>query len=103
MMPKHHRDALILAVTRAVRMFAYGAISVILALHLARIGFDPRAIGVLFTLTLFGDALVSLYLTTIADRVGRRRILVAGALLMVMAGVVFSSTTLWAALVLAAV
>ena len=46
----------------------------------------------LLTLTLVGDTLVSLYLTTRADRIGRNRALVAGALLMAAAGIAFSST-----------
>jgi len=49
--------------------------------------------ALLLTLTLLGDAGISLWLTTHADRVGRRRVLVAGALLMVVAGVGFASTT----------
>jgi MFS family permease len=97
------RNVVLLAITRVTRMFAYGALSVILALHLARIGFDERAIGVLFTLTLAGDAVISLLLTTVADRVGRRRVLIAGALLMLFAGVVFASTTAWPLLVIAAI
>jgi MFS family permease len=97
------RDVILLAITRITRMFAYGALSVILALHLAEIGFDERAIGLLFTLTLAGDALISLVLTTVADRAGRRRVLVAGAVLMMFAGAVFASTTAWPLLVIAAI
>jgi MFS family permease len=98
-----HRDSVLLAVTRATRMFAYGALSVFLALYLSALGFDDRAVGIVFTLTLAGDALVSLVLTTSADRVGRRRTLVAGALLMVFAGVAFAWTRTWTLLVVAAI
>ncbi|HEX7069454.1 MAG TPA: MFS transporter, partial [Rhodothermales bacterium] len=38
------------------------------------------------------DTLVSLYLTTRADRVGRRRMLIAGSVLMVAAGLTFALT-----------
>jgi MFS family permease len=44
------------------------------------------------TLTLFGDTIVSLILTTQADRIGRRRMLVAGAILMAAAGLAFACT-----------
>jgi MFS family permease len=44
------------------------------------------------SLTLVGDTLLSLWLTTSADRLGRRRVLVAGALLMAGAGVAFALT-----------
>ena len=42
------------------------------------------------TLTLVGDVLLSLFLTLVADRVGRRRILFVGAVLMVLSGAVFA-------------
>src|SRR5262249_1323674 len=52
--------------------------------------------GILLTLTLVGDTIVSLFLTTRADRIGRRRALLIGAALMVAAGMVFASThQLW--------
>jgi MFS family permease len=46
----------------------------------------------LFTLTLVGDAGISLWLTTSADRFGRKRTLLVGALLMAGAGIVFLLT-----------
>jgi len=45
------------------------------------LGLSPVRIGLLLSLTLAGDALVSLWLSTVADRFGRRRVLVIGALL----------------------
>ena len=96
------RDARIIFATRALRMFAYGLVSVVLVLYLADLGFSGQVIGVLLTLTLLGDAGISLWLTTHADSVGRRRILVFGALLMFLAGLGFASTSWLPALVLAA-
>ena len=78
--------------TRIVRLFAYGFLSVVLALYLAETGLTESQIGLLFTLTLAGDAAISLWLTTSADRFGRRRTLMAGALLMVVAGIAFVIT-----------
>jgi MFS family permease len=86
------RDIPILFTTRIVRLFAYGFLSVILAFYLIEVGLDERAVGLLFTFTLVGDAGISLWLTTSADRIGRRRMLIIGALLMVMAGIVFLFT-----------
>src|SRR2546428_6912157 len=57
--------------------------------------------GVLLTLTLVGDTVVSLYLTTHADRIGRRRMLIVGAILMAAAGLAFASTRNFAVLVVA--
>jgi MFS family permease len=73
-------------------MFGYGFLAVVLVLYLAAIGLDPIAIGVVLTLTLIGDTVISLWLTTNADRLGRRRVLVAGSILMVVAGIAFALT-----------
>ena len=86
------RDPILLFSTRILRLFAYGSLSVILALYLAETGLTERTIGLLFSLTLAGDAGISLWLTTSADRIGRKRMLLLGALLMILAGVVFLLT-----------
>lgn len=96
------RDGRLLFVTRVFRMFAYGFLAVVLVLYLAGLGLDPLAIGSILTLTLVGDAVVSLWLTTNADRIGRRRVLEVGALLMFGAGVLFAATSWLPLLVLAA-
>jgi MFS family permease len=83
-------------------MFGYGSLAVILVLFLAAAGFDGGAIGLLLSLTLVGDTFVSLWLTTHADRIGRRRTLVVGALLMAAAGAIFASGSGFLILVLAA-
>lgn len=42
------------------------------------------------TLTLLGDVFLGIFLTMVADRVGRRKILLAGSALMIISGLVFS-------------
>ena len=96
------RDARLLFAARAVRMFGYGSLAVILVLFLSAAGFDGGSIGLLLSLTLVGDTVVSLWLTTHADSIGRRRTLVVGALLMAAAGVVFASGTGFLVLLIAA-
>jgi len=87
------RDGRSLFALRTARMFAYGFLAVVLVLYLDAVGLDPLAIGIVLTLTLLGDTLISLWLTTNADRFGRRHVLVAGAILMVLAGIVFAFTS----------
>ncbi len=72
------RDGRLLFATRIARLFAYGFLSVVLVLYLVEIGFGALEVGALLTLTLVGDAAISLWLTTHADRIGRRRVLLAG-------------------------
>ncbi len=96
-------DGLVLFSTRIVRLFAYGFLSVVLALYLAQIGLSETLIGAIFTLTLVGDAGVSLWITSTADRIGRQRMLLVGALLMLFAGIVFVLTDNIVLLALAAI
>ena len=63
-------DIRILFTTRIIRLFCYGFLSVVLALYLVQVGLTEQQIGLLFTLTLAGDAGISLWLTTSADRFG---------------------------------
>jgi MFS family permease len=96
-------DGYILFGTRVIRMFAYGFLSVVLVLYLAQLGLSEGLIGLLLSLTLVGDAAISLWMTTTADRIGRRRILIAGAGLMLLAGVLFAVTDRVALLLIAAI
>lgn len=98
-----NKDIPLLFTTRVIRMFGYGFLSVVLALYLAQRGISEGEIGLLFTLTLAGDAGITLWLTTTADRLGRRRMLIIGAGLMIMAGVIFSLTGNYILLVVTAI
>ena len=88
----HQTDIALLFSTRMIRLFCYGFLSVILVLYLAETGLTEKQIGLLFTFTLAGDAGISLWLTTRADRFGRKRTLLIGALLMFGAGIIFILT-----------
>lgn len=96
------KDGWLLFATRCSRMFAYGLLSVILVLYLVEVGLKEWEVGLLLTLTLFGDTAISLWLTTTADRLGRRRTLMVGALLMALAGIAFLATGNFFLLVIAA-
>jgi len=74
---------------------------VVLVFYLTGLGLSEAQTGLLFTLTLVGDTLVSLLLTTSADRFGRRRTLVVGSLLMAGAGIAFACTSNFLFLVIA--
>ena len=65
------RDAWLLFATRSARLFAYGSLSVILVFYQVSLGLTEAQVGLVLTLTLVGDVVVSLFLTTRADRIGR--------------------------------
>jgi MFS family permease len=85
-------DGRVLFLTRFIRLFSYGMLAVVLVFYLTNLGLSESRTGLLLTLTLFGDTVVSLILTTQADRIGRRRMLIAGAVLMTAAGLAFACT-----------
>ncbi len=97
-----NRDGYLLFGARMARMFGYGFLAVVLALYLAALGLDEVRIGLLLTLTLVGDTAISLWMSTQADRYGRRRMLVLGALLVVGAGLAFIATRDFTILLVAA-
>jgi predicted MFS family arabinose efflux permease len=96
------RDVILIFAARIVRLTAYGLLSVVLVLYLAALGLTEARIGLLLTLSLVGDAAVSLWMSTTADRSGRRRTLGVGALLVILAGGVFLVTQDYLLLALAA-
>ena len=100
--PFYSADVRLLFVTRAMRLFAYGFLALILWLYLAELGLTAPRIGLLLTMTLLGDVVVSLPITATADRVGRKWMLIVGAVLMAAAGAVFLSTDDFLLLIVAA-
>jgi MFS family permease len=83
-------DGWLLFATCGVRSFAYGFLSVILGLYLDAVGLSPAAIGWIFTAALAGGAVMTIVITAVADRFGRRALLIVGAVLMALAGSVFA-------------
>ena len=69
------RDGRLLLAAKMVRMFAYGFLSVILAIYLKLIGFDDFLIGLILTTTLLNSVIFTLVESFYADKVGRRKFL----------------------------
>ncbi len=96
------RDGYLLFATRSLRLFGYGLVAVVLMLYLTDLGFSELQAGSLLTFTLLGDTLISLWITTKADRVGRKNMLILGSALMLLAGLVFVLTDNYFLLLIAA-
>lgn len=97
------KDVYLIILARYLRLFAYGAVALILALYFEGLGFSDARIGLFMTLTLLGDVIISLLLTLVADSLGRRRTLCLGAIAMAISGAVFALTSNYIALLLAAI
>lgn len=96
-------DIKLLCLSRFIRLFAYGATTLILALFLSSLGISDTRIGLSMTLTLLGDVVISFFLTLVADAVGRRSMLMLGASMMAGSGIVFGLTGNYWGLVAASV
>jgi MFS family permease len=83
-------DTKLLCIQRFVRLFAYGASTLILVAYLSAVGISETRIGLFMTLTLVGDVCISFLLTLFADALGRKAILALGAALMTVAGAMFA-------------
>lgn len=100
---KSSRDVKFLCAQRFFRLFAYGATFLILVHFLTSLGLSDKLAGLFMTLTMLGDALISFVLVLITDKIGRRKILALGAILMTTSGVVFAASSTYWVLVLASV
>ena len=85
------RDILLLFLAKIIRMFSYGALAVVFIQTLIHKGLNKDNIGFLQALIAFGDIVISLYLTTKADKLGRQKTLTVGALLKVITGIFYAT------------
>ncbi|HVN88233.1 MAG TPA: MFS transporter [Candidatus Binataceae bacterium] len=86
-------NAKLLLITRTLRGFADGAVSVILPSYLIALGFSSLAIGAIVFGTLFGSALLTLWVGLARHRFGPRLILIAASTLMFLTGLGFFSVS----------
>lgn len=96
-----NRDGKLILASRAIRGFAYGFISVTLAIYLKIIGLQVIEIGILITVALIGSASVTFLVSIYADVFGRKRMLIILGLLMATSGIVFALSTNYAVLLVA--
>jgi MFS family permease len=84
-LPALDRNGWLVVAGKAVRSFAFGLSAVALGLYLHELALEPEAIGAVLSAALVGTTLLTLLVALRGDRIGRRRLLVAGALLMMLA------------------
>ena len=96
------KDGKLLLVARVLRTFAYGFLSVILAIYLKLIGFNDLYIGLILSATLINSVVFTLIASFYADRLGRRKVLIVYSALMSISGLVFFATSNYIALIISA-
>ncbi len=83
-------DLVLLFASRGVRLLGFGALPVVLTSYLKARGLPDAGIGLLLSLALMGDAALSLFVSSIADAYGRKRVLMLSTVLIALAGVGFA-------------
>ena len=86
------RDARLIILARGLRAFGQGTVSVLLAIYLDLLGFSLIQIGLFISAGLAGAAFCSFLIVFLGDALGRRRLLVAFALLPATAALVLTAT-----------
>jgi MFS family permease len=86
-------DLRVLIGCKSLRLFGDGMLGVIFVLFLEACKFDEEKMGTLLSLTLIGNSVSSLLVTTYADRVGRKRMLLFCSMNAVATGAIFSVTS----------
>jgi len=96
------KDGKLVLAARVTRTFAYGFLSIVLAIYLKLIGFNDIVIGLVLAFTLVNSVIFTLIASFYADRLGRRNMLVIYAALMSISGAIFLATEDYLALIAAA-
>jgi MFS family permease len=97
------RDGKLILAARIMRTFAYGFLSIILAIYLKLIGFNDMTIGIVLTAALFNSVIFTLIASFYSDKIiGRRKTLIIYSVLMSISGIIFLLTENYAALIIAA-
>ena len=96
------RNGKLVFLSRTVRAFGYGFLSITLGIYLNLLGFSEVAIGFLLMAALANSIFFNLLASLYADRWGRRKTLAAFASLMALSGITFYLTDNYLAMILAA-
>jgi len=96
------RDIALLLSGRAMRSLSLGFLAVLVPVYLARAGYAATRVGILFTAGAVGSMLLTAAVGLLADRIGRKPILVVLGLLSAIAALTFALTESYPILLIAA-
>ena len=83
------RDVLVLMASRGVRAFAFSYLSVVFAIYLAQLGFSTVTVGLVFSTGYATSALLTAVWGYLADRYGRKNILILLAVLTIISNLLY--------------
>jgi len=83
------RDVLVLMASRGVRAFAFSYLSVVFAIYLAQLGYSTVTVGLVFSTGYATSALLTAVWGFLADRYGRKNILILLAVLTIISNLLY--------------
>jgi MFS family permease len=83
------RDVLVLMASRGVRAFAFSYLSVVFAIYLSQLGFSTVTVGLVFSTGYATSALLTAVWGFLADRYGRKNILILLAVLTIISNLLY--------------
>jgi MFS family permease len=95
-------DLLYLLIARGLRSVTQGYLIIVVPLFIVDIGFDAEHLGIMFAASAASSALQVAAIGLLADRFGRKALLIAISAMMVLGGLVFASSSNFVVLALAA-
>lgn len=84
-LPALDRNGRLILAAKGVRAFGAGLAAISLGVYLSELGIEGVLLGTILTSALLGTMILTAIVAIVGDRVGRRRLLVAGGLLMALA------------------
>ncbi len=93
----------ILLLTKTLRTFGFGFLSIILPLYLLKLGYPPLFIGIVLSASVFSSVMYNIFVSKFSDRFGRGKSLILLALMMALSGVLLILDLSAVSLVIAAI
>ena len=84
-----HRDAVLIMISGGVRAFAFSYLNVVFAIYLDKLGYSTVLIGIVFSIAYITAAILGAVWGFLADRYGRKRILIVLAALTIFSNTIY--------------
>ncbi|MEM3036339.1 MAG: MFS transporter, partial [Thermoplasmata archaeon] len=83
------KPGLILISTKAIRVFAYGFMSLLLPFYLSYLNFSLQFIGIVITISILSGAIFNIFIGIYGEKIGRRSTLQIFSLFMIFSSILF--------------
>ncbi len=97
------RESKILLITKTIRVFGFGFLSIILPLYLLKLGYSPIFVGIVLSASVLSSVMYNVLVSAFSDRFGRGKSLVLLSIMMALSGILLIADVSAVSLVIAAI